>query len=279
MPSPETETLPAIAAAPQKIADATKASAAAMYKAAGYDDAAILAAGYGGTAPPVIPNQTVTKPDGSNVYVTSGSGISHDQALSAAKNLLLHLPPEQHAEVVAAAKAHGVTEAELAYTPPSKEAVAAQQREAEVDAGFAPPRDAAGYQLTYERNFAEGSEPEELAALDKDFRSAFMHANVPAALAQPLLDALLETGRQYADENMSDVAKQTLWQEERAMFTRSSRNPQQDLDYAAKGLEALPKAFRDQLYENNAIHSARAFAQLAALGRALEYRASKAKGK
>ena len=276
MPSPETETLPAIAPAPQNIADATKASAAAMYKAAGYDDAAILAAGYGGTAPPVIPNQTVTKPDGSNVYVTSGSGISHDQALSAAKNLIAHgVDPSV---VLEAAKAHGISEQDLAYTPPSKETVAAQQREAEVDAGFAPPRDAAGYQLTYERNFAEGSEPEELAALDKDFRSAFMHANVPAALAQPLLDALLETGHQYADESMTEVAKQIRWQEEKAMFTRSSRNPQQDLDYAAKGLEALPKAFRDQLYENNAIHSARAFAQLAALGRALEYRASR-KGK
>lgn len=278
MPSPET--LPAIAPAPANLSDATKATARTQYAAAGYDDAALTAAGYGPA--PVVPlvnnNMQVTQPAGGNVAIMSGSNLSHDQALSAAKNLLLHLPPEQHAEVVSAAKAHGITEADLAYTPPSKETVAAAQRDTETAQGFAPPAKGERYDLHYERGFAEASEPEELAALDKEIQSAFTHAQVPVELAQPLLTALLETGRQYADENMSDVAKQTLWQEERAMFTRSSRNPQQDLDYAAKGLEALPKAFRDQLYENNSIHSARAFAQLAALGRAIEYRASR-KGK
>lgn len=274
----ETETLPAIAPAPQNIADATRATARTQYAAAGYDDAALTAAGYGPApvVPPVNNNMQVTQPAGGNVAIMSGSNLSHDQALSAAKDLIVHgVDP---AIVLEAAKAHGLTEAELQYQPPSKETVAAAQRDAETAQGFAPPAKGERYDLHYERGFAEASEPEELVALDKEIQSAFTHAQVPVELAQPLLTALLETGRQYADENMSDVAKQTLWQEERAMFTRASRNPQQDLDFAAKGLEALPKAFRDQLYENNSIHSARAFAQLAALGRALEYRAVR-KGK
>jgi hypothetical protein len=274
----DTQTLPAIAPAPAGASPETLAAADALYDRAGYSKEDRAAAGYAAApvVPPVNNNMQVTQPAGGNVAIMSGSNLSHDQALSAAKNLIVHgVDP---AIVLEAAKQHGVTEAELAYTPPSKETVAAAQRDAETAQGFAPPAKGERYDLQYERGFAEGSEPEELAALDRDVQTAFTAAQVPKELSQPLLTALLDTGRQYAYENMSDVAKQTLWQEERAMFTRASRNPQQDLDYAAKGLEALPKAFRDQLYENNAIHSARAFAQLAAFGRALEYRAAR-KGK
>src|SRR6185437_14751325 len=172
-PMTSPETLPPIAPVPQGISDATKASAAAQYKAAGYPDDAITAAGYiaAPAAPPVNNNTPVTLVPGSSVAVMTGNGISHDQAVSAAKNLISHgVDP---AVVLEAAKAHGLTKADLAYEPPSAEVLAAQQREGEVAAAFEPPPEGEGYHLQYDSNFAQASEdPADLAALNADFEAA-----------------------------------------------------------------------------------------------------------
>lgn len=274
----DTNTLPPIAAAPAGLSDATKASAAAQYKAAGYPDDAITAAGYTAApaAPPVNSNVQVAQVPGSSVGVMTGNGITHEQAISAAKNLIAHgVDP---AVVLKAAKAHGLTKADLAYEPPSADALAAAQRENEVAQGFDPPAKGESYHLQYDRNFAGASEPDALAALNKDFESAFAAAEVPASLAQPLLDAILKTGERYADESMTPAAAELMWREEQALFNKTSRDPAEDNRLAVKGFEALPKAMQEMLAETHSVHSAAARFQLAALGRALEYRASK-KGK
>ncbi len=271
MTSPET--LPPIVAAPEGLSDATKASAVAQYKAAGYDDSTLAAAGYGIVElPQVIADVQRTQLPGSNVAIMVGNGISHDQALSAAKHMLANgVDP---AVVLEAAKAHGISEQDLVYTPPSKETVAAIQRGAATANSFAPPPEGK-YELQYERSFAEASEPRELAALNRNIQSAFKVAEVPAALAQPLLDSILETSARYAGESMTDAARQMMFKEEGALFNKTSRNPAEDARLANLGYSVLPQAFREQLDNTYSLHSAKAQFQLAALGRALEYRTSK----
>jgi hypothetical protein len=228
----------------------------------------------GNAAAQVSSNVTVTEVPGSNVAIMGGNGITHAQALAGAKNLLAH--GVDKAVVLKAAGAHGINEQELSYEPPSAEAVAAQQRENEVAQGFAPPAKGETYQLQFEKNFAEANGEDDVAALaeiNRDFEAAFKHAAVPKVLAQPLLDSFLSTGEKYAD--ISPVAAETRWKEELAMFNKTSRNPEEDNRLAVKGFEALPKAMQEQLAANHAVHSAAARFQLAAFGRALEYRESR----
>ncbi len=274
MTSPNDAPLPPIASIPAETAAETKATLATQYKAAGYDDAALAAAGLNpAAAPPVVNNNvTVTQVPGSNVAIMSGSGITHDQAVSSAKHLLDHgIDP---AIVLAAAASHGVTAAELAVTPPSAEATAAAQRDTDVAKGFAPPPEGK-YELQFGRGFAEASEPGKLAALNKDIQAAFKSAGVPAALGQPLLDSIMETGEKYADNNLSDDAKQMMWRDEGSILRRAVPDINEHSRFAAIGYAALPKAFRDQLDKTYSLHSARAQIQLEHLGRALEYRKGK----
>ena len=273
MTSPET--LPPIAAAPEGASDATKAAATELYKRAGYADDAIKAAGYV-AAPPVAPvvtdNTPVRLPPGGTVAIMSGAGISRDQAIAAAKNLLAH---GVDADTVAeAALAHGLDPKDFAAEAPSKEAVATQQRDAEVAQGFAPPAKGESYNLQIGQQFAD-LEPAELSALHADFQEGFAHAGVPNALAQPLLDSFLSTGLLYADEAMTPAGAEARWKEERALFVKTSRNPTEDDAFAVRGFAALPKELQETLTETHAVHSAAALFQLAALGRALAYRASK----
>ena len=222
----------------------------------------------------VTNNTPVTVPPGSNVAIMNGNGISRDQAISAARNLMQHgVDP---AIVAKAALEHGLDPKDFMTKPATKEAVEAQVREAEVAQGFAPPAEGEKYGLQYDRNFAEASEdPADLAALNADFENGFNAAGVPKALAQPLVDAFLETGEKYADESPSDAAKQMMWKDEGAILRRSVRDLDEHVRLAAIGYNALPKSLREQLDANYALHSARSQIQLEHLGRALEYRAQR----
>jgi hypothetical protein len=269
MPSPET--LPPIAPAPAGLADHTKASAAALYKGQGYDDAALTAAGYGGAAPAVVTDNTPLVQTGGNTFLRN-DGISHDQAVSAAKNLIAHgVDP---ATVLEAAISQGVTAADLAVKP-APEAVAAAQRDAATAKGFEAPAAGERYELNYGQEFAAASDTADLATLDRDIQSAFTAAGVPKNLAQPLLDSLLSTGAMYADEDMSDEAKQMLWRDQGSILRHTVSDLAEHSRLAAIGYAALPKSFRDDMDSSYAGHSAAAQIQLAALGRALEYRSKK----
>ena len=174
--------------------------------------------------------------------------------------------------------AHGLEPKDFMTEPASKEAVAAMVREGEVAKGFEPPPDGEGYHLRYDPNFAQANGEDDvgaLAAINRDFDAGFKAAGVPAALAQPLLDSFLETGERYAD--MSPEAAEMRWREEQAMFAKTSRNPEEDNRLAVKGFAALPKSLQEELAENHCVHSAAARFQLAALGRALEYRQARGK--
>ncbi|MGH9808686.1 MAG: hypothetical protein ACRD9W_15820, partial [Terriglobia bacterium] len=251
--------------------------AAALYARNGYSEEAIKTAGYApaAAAPPVVnDNVTVTTPPGSNVAIMTGNGITREQAISATKNLLNHGVDVD--TVAEAALAHGLEPKDFMTEPASKEAVEAQVGEGEVANGFEPPPEGEGYRLQYDPNFARANGEDDvaaLAAINRDFEAGFKTAGVPAALAQPLLDSFLDTGERYSD--LSPVAAETRWKEELAMFNKTSRNPEEDNRLAVKGFAALPKSLQEQLAENHCVHSAAARFQLAALGRALEYREGK----
>lgn len=268
----DTETLPPIAITPeqaQAMPEATRNTARTLYTQ--HYGAAEVERVFG-QAPPTGFKE-VTQP-GSDTSVPH-DGLTREQRVAGYKNILLVSADTE--AVIASAERAGISKAELAYTPPNKEAVAAAQRDAEVDAGFAPPAKGESYPLQFERKFAEASDIGELTALNSEIQAAFKHAEVPAVLAQPLLDAIIATGEIYADESMTDAARELRFKEEGSIFRHVSRNPQEDTRLAAVGYNALPQGFREQLDQNYSLHSAAAQIQLAALGRAIEYRASKAK--
>ena len=277
MTSPET--LPSIAPAPAGASPETLAAADAMYERAGYSPEQRKAAGFGSApvAPPVVNNTTTTTPLGSSVAIMAGSGISREQAISAARNLVNHgVDP---ATVANAAAAHGLEPKNFTANPPSPEAIAAAQRDAELAEGFAPPVKGESYLLQFPREFAAASDIGDLVELAADFEAGFKTAGVPTALAQPLLDCLLQTGEVYASDAMTDAAAETRWREELALFNKISRDPTEDNRLAVLGFGALPKAMQERLAETHAVHSAAARFQLAALGRAIEYRAGRASKK
>lgn len=272
----DTTELPPIATAPTGLSAETMTAAAALYAKNGYSEDAIKAAGYAPAAPtaPVIDTKVqVTQVPGSNTAVMSSNGINREQAIQAARNLLHH---GVNVDTVAeAALAHGLEPKDFMTEPASKEAVEAQVREGEVAKGFELPPDGS-YHLHYDPNFAQANGEDDVGALaeiNRDFEAGFKAAGVPAALAQPLLDSFLDTGEHYSD--LSPVVAETRWKEELAMFNKTSRNPEEDTRLAVKGFAALPKSLQEQLAENHCIHSAAARFQLAALGRALEYRAAR----
>lgn len=278
-----TDTMPPIAPAPQNLTNETKQSAAAMYRANGYSDDAIKAAGYdpaftppaGQVVPPVNNNTPVTQ-TGSNTPVMRSGGISHDEALRGGKAAIAAgVDPNI---VIEALKYHGVTAAELNYTPPSKEAVQNAADEAKLHASMQVPASANEYEITYDRGFAQAMEIDELQAFDVETRTAMQAAGVPRSMAQGFVEAIIDTGEIYANESMTDAARQLRWKEEGAIFKRMSRDPEQDAAYAQLAYNALPKGYREILDANYALHSARSQMMLANLGRALEYRANKMKG-
>lgn len=270
----DTTELPPIATAPTGLSAETLTAAAALYAKNGYSEDAIKAAGYTPAAAPVIDtNVQVTQVPGSNTAVISSNGITREQAISAARNLLNH--GVDVGTVAEAALAHGLEPKDF-NEPATKEAVEAQVREGEVVKGFDVPAEGESYHLQYGPNFAQANGEDDVGALaeiNRDFEAGFKAAGVPAALAQPLLDSFLETGERYAD--ISEVAAETRWKEELAIFNKTSRNPEEDNRLAVKGFAALPKSLQEQLAENHCVHSAAARFQLAALGRALEYRESR----
>jgi hypothetical protein len=268
----ETQTLPPIAvtadqvkAMPQATRDATRAMYAKNYSAADVE------AVFGPAAPVVNNTQTVVQNPGSHTFLRTDA-LNHDEAVRAAKHLIeAGVDPDR---VLAAAIREGVSADDLKVQP-SQQEIAANQREAETAKGFEPPAKGERYQLDYGRDFAEASDTADLAALDKDIQGAFAHAAVPKELAQPLLNALLETGAKYADDSLSDAAKQMIWRDEGALLRHSVSDLAETMRLAAVGYSALPASFRADLDSSFAAHSAAAQIQLANLGRALEYRAKR----
>ena len=268
---PDTQTLPPIAvtadeakAMPQATRDAARAMYAKTYPAADID------AVFGAAAPPVttITAPLVQTPGGT---FAPGSGISREQAVSAAKHLLEHGVDAD--TVLAAAAQHGLKPEDLAIKPAQD--AAATQRDAATANSFAPPAAGERYELRYGQEFAAASDTSDLAQLDKDVQGAFAHAGVPKNLAQPLLTALLETGAMYADESMTDAAREMIWKDQGSILRHSVSDLAEHSRLAAIGYNALPKSFRDDLDSSYAGHSAAAQIQLAALGRAIEYRSKK----
>ena len=281
MPSPNE--MPPIAPAPQNLTNETKASMAAALRAANFPEDAIKAAGYD---PAFTPAPQPAPQVNSNIRVTSvapgvsymsGDGITHDQAIASGKDLIARgVDPGVVAEAV---KAYGVTEAELNYQPPSKEAIAQAHADAQLHASMQVPQAASEYEITYNRGFAEAMDITELQAFDVEARKAMQAAGVPRSMAQGFVEAIIDTGEIYASESMTDAGKQLRWKEEGALFRRMSQNIDEDVRLAALAYNAFPKEYRDILDNNYALHSARAQLMLANLGRAMEYRAGKTKGK
>lgn len=273
----ENETLPPIVKAPVNASPESLAAADAMYERVGYSKEQRTAAGYNGS-PAVIPSvKEVTQPGSDTGVRVPHDGLTRDQRVAGYKHALQFVPDKE--AVIASAERDGIARAELEYVPPSQEQIQQARRDAEVADAMAAPASANDYQLTFDRNFAEATDITELVALAKDFKGAFKHAGVPTVLAQPLLDAILATGEVYADEAMTDAGRELRFREEGALFRNTSRDPQEDARLAQLGYNALPKTFRETLDANYSLHSARVQVQLAALGRAIEYRASRAKGK
>lgn len=244
--------------------DAARAMYAKTYQAS--DVEAVF-----GAAAPAVNNTPLVQTTGGSTFLRN-DGISHDQALSAAKHLIeAGVDP---AIVADAALHHGLTPAEFAAKPSQQEA-AAIQREAETARGFEVPAKGERYQLDYGREFAEASDTSDLAALDKDIQGAFAHAGVPKELAQPLLNAILETGAMYADEGMTEQARQELIRDQGSILRHAVSDLAEHSRLAAIGYAALPASFRADMDSSFAGHSAASQIQLAALGKALEYRKGK----
>jgi hypothetical protein len=255
---------------------ATRDTLRGQYKAAGYSDDALTAAGYGQGSPaaPVIAGEKNVTPPGAAASVTvPNDGLSHKQRVAGYKHALIHVADKE--AVIAAAERDGITRAELAYEAPSEREVAQTKRDAEVAGALAAPEKAVDYQLTYDRSFIEDMPVEDLQAFDVETRQAFHAAGVPQSMAQGLLETIVDTGGIYYE--MSDAAKQLRFAEEGALFKRLSQNPEEDARLAAIGYSAFPAEYREILDSNLALHSARAQLALAGIGRAIEYRQSRKK--
>ncbi|CAN0498622.1 unnamed protein product, partial [Phaeothamnion confervicola] len=131
------------------------------------------------------------------------------------------------------------------------------------------------YELSYGSENANAVSADDLQAYDREVRSAFYSAGVPRSLAQGLLTALTQTANSYPEE-MSEAARKLRFIEEGARLKKLSGSDGTEVTrLATVAYNALPKDFREGVDAQFGWHSAEAQNALAAVGRALEYRAQR----
>jgi ABC-type transport system substrate-binding protein len=158
----------------------------------------------------------------------------------------------------------------------------AAQVEAEAQAAIATPASAADYQLEWPN--ARDLDATALKAQDSFMRAGFHATGVPANLAQPLAQALIETAKQYISKldpkyaTDDDIEREQLAFKIKALEEGArvrALNMPDIARLAEVAMVAMPKAFRAQLENLHSMTSANAFAALAGIGRAIEARKGK----
>jgi hypothetical protein len=136
-------------------------------------------------------------------------------------------------------------------------------------ASLAPPADG-NYRLNFGEHKLGG--PDEVAAMNSELTSAFSQMHVPEQLAQGLADALLQSKDAFS--GLNDVQRQFFNGEQNAMLAKLG-DSQEFMRLAAVAAARMPPETYQKLRDNGSLASAQSIAQLAAAGRAIEYREGK----
>jgi hypothetical protein len=136
-------------------------------------------------------------------------------------------------------------------------------------ASLAPPTDG-NYQINFGEHKLGG--PDEVAAANSEFSSAFSQIQVPAQLAQGLADALLQSKSAVA--SLNDVQRQLYNGEQKVMLAKLG-DANELIRLAAVAAARMPPATYQKFSDGGFFASARSIAQMAAAGRSIEYRESK----
>jgi hypothetical protein len=257
---------PASVAAFAALTPENQAPARAALAQAGYDVAAL-----GQVAPPAAPAPAagaVSPPDAARV--------------AAWRNMEKHWTGDK-AQLVAAGLAAGVdlTVPEAIVTAQVADVVAAKA-DAATKAALAPPAKARGYKIEWPN--ARDLDATALKAQDSFMREGMFATGVPANLAQPLAQALIDTAKQYISKldpkyaTDDDIEREQLAFKIKALEEGArvrALNMPDIARLAEVAMAAMPKAFRAQLESLHSMTSANAFAALAGIGRAIEARKGK----
>lgn len=106
--------------------------------------------------------------------------------------------------------------------------------------------------------------PNDLIALDAEMREAFAAASVPAALAQGLLDSMLDGLDGWAA--LQNDAQRSLYKVEQKAMLAKVGDVGQMTALAAHALSRFPKATRDEILAQGCLESAVAVQRLASIG-------------
>ncbi len=275
--SPNEQT-PPLAVTPQEaqaMPEATRNAVRAAY-APHYPPAEIERVfGATGAPAPQVQQPNVYSVPGSNMQIIPGAGsdLSREQNISLAKTMLANGADVN--AVLAAAEASGITRADLEVAPADPAAVAAQQREAATNDALSAPASPLEYELRYPDDAAKALDMENLAAFDREVKSAFYSGGVPRSLAQGLLTAIIATANSYPPDMSADARKLRFIEEGHRLKTLSNSDGTEVARLATKAYQALPKDFRELVDQQFGWHSAEAQCALSAVGQVLEFRAQR----
>lgn len=133
---------------------------------------------------------------------------------------------------------------------------------------LAPPPDPSGYNLVLDRAQAASVEPDAAIALVNELREEFHAADVPAVIAQPVFDALMQSADQFPENK---DGRDDYNNNQKSMLAKCG-DVEELILLASIPLGRMSPDTVKMLHEGGSLQSASAILQLAAAGRMILHR-------
>lgn len=244
----------------------------ARAKAAGLSDEAIaktLGAHKVSSQPPAAPPKRASSVVVDSLDAAKLPSLSDRQKMAAADQLSKFWTGDPD-ELRQALEAAGLTEVDADEDPRGEAEQAFDQ------STLAPAASPDDYHLNYAGRAGE-LDIAGIAATDGDFRNNFAAASVPPAMAQGVLDALMQSADEYGAR--AEGPAQAIYKNEQRYQLSKFGDPERLMLLASLPYGRMSQEFRDALHENGYLESAVVIRRLAQVGELILHREQLAKNR